>query len=254
MVDVDQISKQVKRHFKIIGTFEVNPITGEVDVQGEVIFKGLVTSKGQFHVQFGTVTGEFVCSDKGVVSLKGAPHTVLGNFYCQNSQIGSKPTLTSLQGGPRIVHGGFSCMHNLLTNLVGAPEQVGEWFACDSNKITSLQGAPHSVGGSFSCWKNKLSSLEHGPVQVGGGYDCRYNPLKSLLGFPAQVGENVTVDYNKDLPLLRLLNVKKNYLYLNKAPKAVTSILGKYVGQGKQGAIKAALELAQAGYRENARW
>ncbi len=254
MVDVAQISKQVKRHFRIKGTFDVNAQTGEVDVQGDVTFKGLITSQGMFHVQFGTVTGEFVCSDKGVVSLKGSPHTVLGNFYCQNSQIGSKPTLTSLQGGPRIVHGGFSCMHNLLTNLVGAPEQVGEWFACDSNKITSLQGAPEKVGGSFSCWNNKLTSLEHGPKWVGSDYACHKNPLTSLSGFPQHVADVVRVSYNKNLPLLRLLGVTHRRILVDNAPKAVIKILQAYVGQGKPGAIKAAVELVKAGYKGNARW
>jgi hypothetical protein len=252
MVNVELISKQVKRHFRIKGTFDVNPQSGEVDVQGDVLFKGLITSQGRFHVQFGTVTGEFVCSDLGVVSLEGSPHTVMGDFFCQNARRESKPTLTSLQGAPRIVHGGFSCMHNLLTNLVGAPEQVGDWFACDHNLLTSLEGAPHTVGGNFSCWSNKLTNLEGGPTQVTGRYDCRRNPLKSLQGLPPLITDQLELDYKKDLPLLRLLNFPKK-ININ-APKQVINILAAYKGQGKPGAIKAAVELIRAGFKENAKW
>ena len=254
MVDVDLISKQVKRHFRIKGTFEVNPITGEVDVKGNVTFKGLASSEGRFPVQFGTVSGDFVCHDLGVVSLQGSPHTVMGNFWCQNSSLESIPRLTSLEGGPRVVHGGFSCMNNLLTNLVGAPEQVGDWFGCDTNLLTSLQGAPEKVGGSFSCWNNKLTSLEHGPKWVGSDYACHKNPLTSLSGFPQHVADVVRVSYNKNLPLLRLLGVTHRRILVDNAPKAVIKILQAYVGQGKPGAIKAAVELVKAGYKGNARW
>ena len=252
MVNVELINKQVKRHFRIKGTFDVNPQTGEVDVQGDVRFKGLITSQGRFHVQFGTVTGEFDCSDLGVVSLEGSPHTVMGDFFCY-SRRESIPTLTSLKGAPRIVHGGFSCMNNLLTNLVGAPEQVGDWFACDSNSLTSLEGAPHTVGGNFSCWSNKLTNLEGGPTQVSGRYDCRKNPLKSLQGLPTIIPDGCDLDYKKDLPLLRLLNVQKK-IRMDNAPKPVMRILATYAGQGKPGALKAAVELIKAGYKENAKW
>jgi hypothetical protein len=82
MVDVKQISRDVRKHFNITpGAFEVNPQTGEVDVKGDVKFKGAEASQGQFHVQFGTVKGDFACYEKGVTSLKGSPHTVHGSFF-----------------------------------------------------------------------------------------------------------------------------------------------------------------------------
>jgi len=38
------------------------------------------------------------------------------------------------------------------------------------------------------------------------------------------------------------------------APKQVSTIMNNHAGQGKPGAIKAAVELIRAGYKENARW
>jgi len=250
MVDVKQISKLVRKHFQIRGkgTFTVNPHTGEVDAVGDVIFKGLDISQGMFHVQFGTVKGDFVCYEKGVISLKGSPHTIHGDFFCFSN------LLTDLEGGPRVVRGGFSCMHNKLTNLMGAPEQVGDWFSCYDNRLTSLQGAPRQVGGSFHCGSNKLISLEGGPNQVGDRYDCRYNPLKSFQGAPQQVGDYFDCDWKKNLSLLQLLTVHAKTVNMLGAPKQVSTIMNNHAGQGKPGAIKAAVELIRAGYKENARW
>lgn len=255
MVDVDQITKLVKRHFKINGNFQVNPQTGEVDVQGDVIYKGLTTSQGMFHVQFGTVSGDFDCANKNAISLIGSPHTVGGNFFCQGSLLGSMPSITSLQGAPRIVHGGFSCMHNLLTNLEGAPEQVGKWFSCDNNLLTNLQGSPTTVGGSFSCYGNKLKSLEGGPTHVHGFiYMCKKNPLKSLQGLPLQMADIFQCSYSKNLPLLRLLTLSEVRLDLQNAPKRLLDILNNHMGKGKSSALNCALEMKKAGYEGNARW
>jgi hypothetical protein len=251
MVDVKQISRLVRKHFKISnkGTFEVNPQNGEVDVVGNVTFKGAEASQGQFHVQFGTVQGDFACYEKGVTSLKGSPHTIHGDFFCFGN------LLKDLVGAPRVVHGGFSCMANQLTSLKGAPEKVGDWFACDNNQLTSLQGAPRWVGGSFICASNKLTSLEGGPAQVMDRYNCRLNPLKSFEGAPERVGHLFECDYKKDLPLLRLITLQAKKLDMMAAPKPVWTILNKYKGtQNPADILRCASELNEAGFEGNAEW
>lgn len=90
-------------------------------------------------------------------------------------------------------------------------------------------------------------------MQVGGNYDCRYNPLTSLEGLP-QVLNSLSLRYNKNRPLLRLLDSRIDRLNLIDTPKSVTEVLKKYAGQGKPGALKAAADLIRAGYAENARW
>ena len=124
MVDVDSIIKLVKRHFNIKGTLDVNPLTGDVDVQGDVSFKGLPDSQGRFPVQFGRVTGTFSCVNKGLTTLQGAPHEVGANFECSYNK------LTDLQGGPLHVGGDLYCYNNPLTTLNGMPETIKGSMVC----------------------------------------------------------------------------------------------------------------------------
>jgi hypothetical protein len=150
------------------------------------------------------------------------------------------------------VTGLFGCSESRLESLVGAPHTVGKEFSCNKNRLTSLVGAPRSVGGGFWVNNNKLTSLEGGPAHVGSSLQVLGNPLKSLDGMPVELKGTIWLDYNRELPLLRLLELPD--CMLSYAPDPVKEILNKYMGQGKAGAIKAAVELVKAGYKENARW
>ena len=87
------------------GTWQLNPSTGEVDVDGDFncVGQGLSDLKG---VRFGKVEGNFSCEDNQLTSLEGAPREVGGNFSCRNNQ------LTTLEGAPQKVGGGFDCDNN----------------------------------------------------------------------------------------------------------------------------------------------
>ena len=91
----------------------------------------------------------FNCSDCiSLISLKGAPNEVSGNFYCNYCT-----SLTSLEGAPEKVGGDFRC-HDCesLTSLEGAPKEVAGCFYCyNCNSLTSLKGAPKEVGIDFDC-------------------------------------------------------------------------------------------------------
>jgi hypothetical protein len=223
MVDVKNIQKLLRLHFVISGDVLIDPVTGAVDVQGDVRL-GL-RKRAQFPVRFGKVLGNFVCSDNYIESLWGAPHHVGGHFRC-----------------------GF----NRLTSLEHAPQHVGGHFRCDFNRLTSLEHAPQHVGGDFWCDHNQLTSLEHAPQHVGGDFWCQHNPLTSLEHAPQHVGGEFKFDYQRHMPLLRFLAY--HGLVVFGAPDQVESILNKYAGKGKSGMLNCALELKQAGFEGNARW
>ncbi len=162
------------------GTWQLNPQTGLVDVDGDFSCsgQGLSDFKG---VRFGEVGGYFSCSNNQLTSLEGAPQKVGGYFSCSNNQ------LISLEGAPREVRGNFVCDNNQLTTLEGAPQKVGGWFECSRNQLTTLEGAPQVVRGYFNCHTNQLTSLEGAPQKVGGSFNCHNNPvdnktLKSIFG------------------------------------------------------------------------
>lgn len=174
---------------------------GSIDVDGDVFFgewygkNGELMTGGNFSkcpVKFGNVSGDFYCSVDDfswpqLISLEGSPHTVGGNFCCENNK------LTSLVGGPETVGGDFWCRVNRLTSLIGAPRTVGGNFDCSSNKLSSLKGSPSTVGGAFYCHLNYLTSLDGGPTTVSGNFNCCWNNLTSLNGI-SEVGGRIHAD------------------------------------------------------------
>ena len=111
------------------GTWQLNPTTGEVDVDGD-----------------------FNCDGQGLSDFKGVRFGVVRGFFnCSHNQ------LTSLEGAPRKVGEGFYCGYNQLTTLEGAPREVRLVFLCYKNQLTTLEGAPQKVGGDFNCHSNPVS-------------------------------------------------------------------------------------------------
>ena len=152
------------------GTWQLNPQTEEVDVDGDFNCngQGLSDLKG---VRFGVVGGDFYCHNNGLTSLDGAPLVVGGYFSCRNNQ------LTTLEGAPQKVGGHFNCGNNQLSSLGGAPRKIERNFDCDNNQLTSLEGAPLVVGGNFYCHSNQLTTLEGAPREVVAGFYCDNNPV-----------------------------------------------------------------------------
>lgn len=132
-------------------------------------------------------------------------------------------------------------------------------FDCKQCQLTTLEGCPRYVGGEFLCWQNNLKSLIGGPKQIGNRYSCYENPLESLEGLPLITKNGwILLDYNENLPLLRLLSVKNlNNVVLVPSSSAesqqLVEILMKYIGKGKGGILQCAAELTRAGYKGNAR-
>jgi hypothetical protein len=125
-------------------------------------------------------------------------------------------------------------------------------FHVDECTLETLEGSPTSVDGDFECAYNQLKNLQGAPKHVGNDMYFQGNPLTSLDGYPEKIDGGVMLTWDKDLPLLRLLQTEK-ILFTN-APKEVNHILNKYAGTGKKGMLGAAAELTKAGFRDNARW
>jgi len=153
------------------------------------------------------------------------------------------------------VTGSFVCADSKLKTLAGAPHSVRGVFDCSNNSLTSLVGAPEYVGRDFLCAYNKLTNLVGAPDEVGVDFNCHNNPLVSLEGAPDVIPAWFHVSYSVTLPLLRTL-VARQGVWLYDGPREIEHILAdpKFKGKGKQGAIKCAIELIKAGYRENAKW
>lgn len=242
MVDISKIEALLSDHFQVEGSYGIDPDTGVVNVQGNIRAYQYMS---QLPVQFGTVSGDFCCKDMRLRSLKGSPSHVGGTFWC------SYNLLNSLSGSPSKVKEHFMCDQNLLTNLQGGPGYVGGNYLCSSNKLTSLRGAPTRVGTYFCCDNNLLTNMDHAPECVS--LHCEDNVLVDLKNLP-KIKEEIVCAYNKNLPVLRLLASGAQRIYVLEGPATVDKILDKYMGQGKQGILRAAAELVGAGFRENAIW
>ena len=111
------------------------------------------------------VNGDFDCSQMLLSNFLGIKFgTVKGDFYC------SENNLTSLEGAPTTVLGAFICTDNRLTNLKGAPKTVGSGFYCAKNDLTSLEGVPYAIGtkimnGDFS-YPAKLGTVDQVRLQL----------------------------------------------------------------------------------------
>jgi hypothetical protein len=94
-------------------------------------------------IQFGTVTGDFNCSDNNLTSLKGSPIKVGANFFCTENK------LRNLIDGPEDVGKSYFCFGNKLLSLKGSPKRVGEDFVVDLEYVNTLEWVPGIIEGSL---------------------------------------------------------------------------------------------------------
>lgn len=221
VTDPEQIRIILKKYFTIRGDVTIHP-NGVVDVRGDVDVN-IPPPEDHLPIQFGEVTGGFSY-----------------NAYRE------KHTWRSLKG---------------------SPHTVGYDYDCSSTRVGSLEGAPRRVGGSFKATFCNLKNLVGGPTHVDH-YIARANPLMSLEGLATTIPGEIDFDLMPNLPVLRSLVASEIYVLsaMNKEEirvlddksardaDAVADILQKYAGKGKAGALKAAVDLIRAGYKEHARW
>jgi hypothetical protein len=131
-------------------------------------------------------------------------------------------------------------------------------FSLDYCGLLTLEGCPREViNGSFVCRQNKITSLKGGPLRVRGHYNCDANLLMSLEGLPEEVGGSLIISWNPNLPLLRLLRLKKNNnIVLLNRHKGPHWIFDKYVGKdnSRGDILECQKEMIKAGFEGNASW
>ena len=162
---------------------------------------------------------------------------VLGKFSCHSCE------LETLEHAPILVTDSFSCYDNLLESLVGGPQSVGSasmgggTYSCHGNFLKNFEGAPQHFSGYFV-----------GTKQLGTG-------LQSVDGLPTQA-RLVDITYQPDLPMLKLINqprVTVRTAITGDVMYDLSDIIN-YAGEGKAGALKAAVQMVKAGYKGNAKW
>jgi len=150
---VEHVIRQITIHFNIDGKYKVDPKTGIVNVQGDVNLS--VNSRiKELPVEFGTVTGNFICLKSQLTTLTGSPQQVHGNFWCAYSPI------NTLEGAPAHVGGEIDVRYCNLKNFVGAPTHVGSNFWGRRNPVESLEGLPAQIPGELDFdWNPTLPIL-----------------------------------------------------------------------------------------------
>ena len=88
-----------------------------VDVEGNVDISDM--NLAHIPIQFGKVSGYFICGGNIISSLKGCPNYVGNDFNCSHNE------LITLESGPNYVGGNFYCYDNELTSLKGCPDYIG---------------------------------------------------------------------------------------------------------------------------------
>jgi hypothetical protein len=210
----------------------------------------------------------------GLTSLIGSPQRVQGGFICTYNK------LKTLEGAPQEVGGFFICANNQLETLEGGPVKVGSFYDCSSNKLITLKGLPQEIRGDLWCYNNQLTSLEGcARVIYGSLYAHNNKLLTSIEGGPSFVEGDVNL---KDCPkLISLQNIHHYFkevhgcFYLNGAiikkhllglllirkllcvaldDVKLEAILRKHLSLKSHSDLLAqALELAEAGYEEQAK-
>jgi hypothetical protein len=158
-----------------------------------------------------------------------------------------------------IVDGEFRAENKQLTSLRNVPDACHSLYV-GNNLIQSLEYSPVYLN-VLNVENNLLTNFEHAPEQVDKIFAFG-NPLTGLQGLPdSELEYDVNITYGENLPLLRLLNAETVHIgkpeggYARLQPfEPVNTIINKYTGQGKSGAIKCAAELVRAGFKDNARW
>jgi hypothetical protein len=96
---------EVREWLHSMDIYDYDLCDGVVHVVGDVdLYKKRLAS---IPVQFGYVSGNFICRVNNLISLEGGPIEVGGDLNCEHNN------LVSLEGCPTEVGGGFYCRHNL---------------------------------------------------------------------------------------------------------------------------------------------
>ena len=136
--------REFEKWFNVEGTWQQDPTTGKIIVQGDCTMWRRVTPVDQLPWEFDLVSGNFNVSDVRLLTLKGCPREVGGSFV-----------LHFFRG----------------ENLLGGPVSVGKeyWLARHKN-LKSLEGLAQEIGGRMSLTYDSDLGLLRTLVAKGGVY------------------------------------------------------------------------------------
>ncbi len=239
MVDKSLVEKLFDAQFFVEGKYSIDS-NGVVNVQGNLSYTrdAMGHAPESLPVEFGTVTGDFWSTSKGLKNWKNFPKFV---------------------GGMLVVD------DNHFTDWKGCPTQTGSLIIAN-NPIDSLTGMP-SVHGSLDVSNCELSNFEGMREPIPSWVSVRNNPLRTFEGFLGCSGY-LAFSYNHRLPLLRTLLAQggvriyppdvddDDNLVVPDMSRLLElqEIINRYKGQGRAGAFDCRRELRAAGFEENARW
>jgi hypothetical protein len=239
MVTEKQLAeKQLAEYFYIKGTHTVSS-KGVVNVKGDVTYTPDHAQQfpRSLPVKFGKVTGDFWAGhEKGLQNWTNFPEEIGNVLYASQTDI---------------------------KDLINSPRKVGS-LLLQNSPIESLKGMP-SVSHHMDLGGCLLKNLQGMTRPVTGYVSVINNPLESLDGFLG-CDQHISVTYHKDLGMLRTLMAKggvriyppddsDNVIVVDlQRLQQLEEILNRYKGQGQSGAIACAAEMAQAGFKGNARW
>jgi hypothetical protein len=192
-----KLYKTYKSAINIIGKAESGKVmingTGKIEFTNKTA-KTLVNDVFEWN----EIDGEFICFKKNIESLEGFPRKVYNkNINGCAININQCKNLKTLKGAPHTIFGTFYCIEcDSLTSLEGAPEKVAGDFLCRyCDSLKSLKGAPKYLSGEFNCSGCKnLESLEGVPDKIYSNFDCsNCKSLKSLKGLPSSIEGSLTL-------------------------------------------------------------
>ena len=175
------VMEVINKDYKLYKTYKsVITIVGKAE-SGKVLING--TGKIEFInksaksiandvFEWNEIDGEFICFKKNIESLEGFPRKV----YNENTNgcainINHCKNLKTLKGAPHSMFGGFYCIGcDSLTTLEGSPKYLSGEFNCsDCIKLESLEGVPNKIYSDFDCSGCKsLKSLKGLPSSIEG--------------------------------------------------------------------------------------
>jgi hypothetical protein len=166
-----------------------------------------------FPVQFGTVNGDFNCSENQLISLIGSPRKVTQTFDCTYNKLITlegapdevdificdyNKTLISLKGCPQIINWDFQCRENSITSLEGGPIKVGNIYDCSNNQLITLKGAPDIINNHFYCSNNQLTNLDYLPKKITNWLRCSLNLIQISHPIDSQIGTFIHTCLNEE--------------------------------------------------------
>jgi hypothetical protein len=145
------------------GIWKINPLNGLVDIDGDFVYTSpnIMVKSPLRGIRFGEVTGDFYFEafQSYLDDFSGFPYRVGGNFS------GSSNNVISLKGGPKEVGGDYTISFNRrLKNFKYAPERINGDFVCRFTRdLESFEGLPKYIRGDLNLadgypWQTKVDT------------------------------------------------------------------------------------------------